>query len=781
MVSVNTKDVVGGTIVAQNYLAQAAVLSNSFYQQHPDGDFTTLVLDSGRQINAPKELCGRIITIDDLPVEREVLYQMVGSYSVMELATALKPTFLKYLLQQHHRAVVYLDPDIFVYAPLTEIFEKLQDSPIVLTPHAITPLPRDGMETSEETIRHAGIFNLGFIGINPTAVDFLNWWHERLIFDAVVDLSKALFTDQRWIDFVPSLFPFSTLTDPGLNVAYWNIHERNLEFDSSKRVAVNESTLKFMHFSGYDPEYPARLTKHTNNKERATISSSKILRMLADEYGQRLLAAGHATRKRQPYGFDRTPNGIPMNALSRGAYRRAIAMGGSVSAPNPFLEPDEFESWLCEPSLGLFGYRHARIEREIWNSRADLQHHFPDVDCTHSANFLKWLREDPDVQRIRQQFGTASRKQPVVKPLKRGGWNVVGYFSAELGVGEAGRRLARLVAQAGRPVEYVGATADFSRRQHNFPYPIAQIPRYENSILAVNADQTKRIITLSAIAQHPRKKRIGYWFWELEDFPTKWKSSFDELDEVWCSSDFVRAALNKVAPRKRIRNIRLPIESPTESTPYSRPQVGLPDGYVFLFTFDFNSVMKRKNPFSVVQAYCDAFGPTDGARLVLKSINGHHHRQAFGELLYAIQSRFDISLLDGYVSAAEIQAQIELSDSFVSLHRAEGYGLNLAAAMAANKPVIATGYSGNLEFMPADYPFLVDYTLAKVGDDAAPYDPNSLWAEPNLKTASEIMRRVFDSREWAEEAATSHRLLLLDNFSIDRCVAEMRKVLEEVE
>ena len=781
MVSVNTKDVVGGTIVAQNYLAQAAVLSNSFYQQHPDGDFTTLVLDSGRQIDTPKELCGRIITIDDLPIDREVLYQMVGSYSVMELATALKPTFLKYLLHQHGRAAIYLDPDIFVYAPLVEIFEKLQDAPIVLTPHAISPLPRDGMETSEETIRHAGIFNLGFIGVNSNASNFLEWWHERLVSDAIVDLSRALFTDQRWIDFVPSLFPFVTLTDPGFNVAYWNVHERSLEFDESMTAKVNGSTLKFMHFSGYDPEYPARLTKHTSNKERATISSSPVLRMLTDEYGQRLLAAGHAARKRQPYGFDRTSTGIPLNSLSRGTYRRALATSGPNKPPNPILEPDEFESWLCDPAVGLFGYRHARIEREVWNTRSDLQHHFPDIDCTHSPQFLKWLRDDPGVQRVRQQFGTASRKQPIVQPLKRGGWNVVGYFSAELGVGEAGRRLARLVAHCGRPVEYVGATAELSRQQHEFPYPIAEFPRYENSIIAVNADQTKRIIDLSAIAQHPRKTRIGFWFWELEEFPRKWKSAFDELDEVWCSSDFVRDALAKAAPKKTIRKIRLPIEAPLEPTPYSRHHVGLPDGYVFLFTFDFNSVLKRKNPLSTVHAYCNAFGPRDGAHLVLKSINGQRNRQALSELHYAIQNRPDIFLLDGYMSSAEVQAQIELSDCFVSLHRSEGYGLNLAAAMAAKRPVIATGYSGNLEFMPSDYPYLVDYNIVDVGTGAYPYSPTAQWAEPSLDSASNMMRKTFDGQIAASQAAADHADRLLSHFSIDECVQLLRPVLEETE
>jgi glycosyltransferase involved in cell wall biosynthesis len=243
----------------------------------------------------------------------------------------------------------------------------------------------------------------------------------------------------------------------------------------------------------------------------------------------------------------------------------------------------------------------------------------------------------------------------------------------------------------------------------------------------------------------------------------------------------VRDALVKANPKKTIRKIRLPIEAPIEPTPYRRHHVGLPEGYVFLFTFDFNSVMKRKNPLGAIEAYCSAFGPNEGAHLVLKSINGHHNRQALGELKYAIQNRPDISLHDGYLSSAEVQAQLELSDCFVSLHRSEGYGLNLASAMAVGTPVITTGYSGNLEFMPDDYPFLVDFAMTEVGGDAHPYSPCAVWAEPNLDTASELMRKTFEDRVWSERNATIHRERLLETFSIQRCIDELHSVLEDVE
>jgi len=772
---------VAGTIVAQNYLAQAAILADSFYKIHPNGVFTTLIIDRASGRMPPDELSGNVVSINDLPIESETLYEMVASYSLMELATALKPRFLSYLLSAHFGPAIYLDPDIYIYSSLDPIFGALAESPIVLTPHTIKPIPRDGLETSEQTIRHAGIFNLGFIGVSPLAEDFLEWWHERLVTDAIVDLAQGLFTDQRWIDFVPSLFEFRTLTDPGLNVAYWNLHERNLLIDESGVITSNGSMLKFMHFSGFDPESPWRLTKHTGDRARFAIGDSVAARVLCDEYAHRLVIAGHTERKKQPYGFDRTPTGLPLTALSRSAYRRALSQSSAPKPPNPITQPDQFEAWLTSPTLGLFGYRHSRLEREIWNTRPDLQHLLPDIDCKHSQHFLKWLREDRDVQQIRRAFGIGSQKQPVVEPLKSGGWNVVGYFSAELGVGEAGRQLGRLVALGGRPVGYVATSVESSRQNHHFEHDLLDQPKYRNSILAVNADQTERVLELSAITQHPRGRRIGFWFWEIEDFPKQWKSAFSVLDKVWCASEFVEQSLLRANPPCPIRRVRLPLEAPIEPTPYSRDLLGLPDGFVFLFTFDFNSVMKRKNPVGVVDAYRRAFGPNDGAQLVLKSINGHRNLSEMALLKYQIQDRSDIQLLDGYLTAGEVQGQIELCDCFVSLHRSEGYGLNLARAMMANRPVIATGYSGNLDFMPADYPFLVSWTKVAVGEEAYPYEPTSLWAEPNLDHAADLMRWVFENRDASVAQAQHFSQLLQTTHSLDSCIERVSDYLGEIE
>jgi glycosyltransferase involved in cell wall biosynthesis len=363
-----------------------------------------------------------------------------------------------------------------------------------------------------------------------------------------------------------------------------------------------------------------------------------------------------------------------------------------------------------------------------------------------------------------------------INPVVPGGFNVIGYFSAELGVGEAGRRLADVVRCTGMPTQEVGVRTAHSREQHPNTREIAATTKYAHSILAVNADQTARVIKSCGLNQHPRRRRIGFWFWELSTFPKESQSAFARISEVWCASEFTRDAVAAVSPLP-VHHIRLPILIPSSPTPYSKKQAGLPEGFVFLFTFDFNSVMKRKNPIDVLTSYTMAFGPNDGAHLVIKSINGHHQKTELAKLRYLAAHRPDVIIQDGYITAGLVQAQIELSDCFVSLHRSEGYGLNIAAAMAAGKPAIATGYSGNMTFTSPDYPFLVPYELDLVGENAHPYDPKATWAQPDLAAAANLMRMIFDNYSQALQYAEKEKLLITNNHSLEVAIQSIKPLI----
>lgn len=343
---------------------------------------------------------------------------------------------------------------------------------------------------------------------------------------------------------------------------------------------------------------------------------------------------------------------------------------------------------------------------------------------------------------------------------------MIGYARAELGVGEAGRRLGQAVARTGVPWEMVGVTqGPQSRQQHRYQGRIADHPRYVNSVLCVNADQTPLLAGRLNLGRGGGV-RVGYWFWELEDFPATFDRAFDHVDEVWVSTTFNQRA---VAARtdKPVRVVPLPITAPREPTLLRRHHLGLPeDRTVFLANFDFLSVMARKNPLGAIEAYRAAFGPDDGAVLVVKSINGHLRPTERERLRLATLDRPDIVLRDGYLTAHEMRALTELVDCVVSVHRSEGFGLNLADAMAAGTPVVATAYSGNMDFMTEDTAFLVPYNLTEVGPDADPYDPEALWADPDLALAAAALRSVHDDRAGAAAVAARARTHI-ERFSVD--------------
>src|SRR4029077_11730951 len=157
-----------------------------------------------------------------------------------------------------------------------------------------------------------------------------------------------------------------------------------------------------------------------------------------------------------------------------------------------------------------------------------------------------------------------------------------------------------------------------------------------------------------------------------------------------------------------------------------------------------------KNPIGLINAYRDAFGPNDGANLVLKTFHADLWPAAAARVREAAADRDDIVFLDGFLSPLEMRALFQLIDCYVSLHRSEGLGLTLASAMAAGTPAIATGWSGNLEFMTADDSILLPYKLVEVGPEAAPYPANAWWADPDLDAAADAMRGLFDRPDLAE-------------------------------
>ena len=251
------------TIISRKYLAAARVLAKSYRAAHPDHVFYVALCDSEELVDW-EEQPFKLISLASLDVLDPAWFFV--RYSVMEANTAFKPLVLEHVLTDlGHTDVIYLDPDIQVFAPLSAVQEALAAHSIVLTPHIRAPF-RDALHPTDLSILQSGTYNLGFIALrrDEESLGLLRWWKEKLRRDCVVDIARGLFVDQKWIDLVPGLFSrVKVERDPGYNVAYWNLHERSLDVGGSEPT-VDGSPLVFFHFSGYSPL-----------RARASVASSK--------------------------------------------------------------------------------------------------------------------------------------------------------------------------------------------------------------------------------------------------------------------------------------------------------------------------------------------------------------------------------------------------------------------------------------------------------------------------------------------------------------------------
>jgi len=186
-----------------------------------------------------------------------------------------------------------------------------------------------------------------------------------------------------------------------------------------------------------------------------------------------------------------------------------------------------------------------------------------------------------------------------------------------------------------------------------------------------------------------------------------------------------------------------------------RAHFGLPSGrFLFLTLFDMLSVFNRKNPLGAVEAFIRAFGNVSSVQLIIK-INNAQRRPDYLKALREAIAGYPITIMDTTFNRDETYGLINACDCLVSLHRSEGFGLTLAEAMFLGKPVIATAYSGNMDFTKFDNSFLVGYRLRPVGKNNEPYDEDSLWADPSVEQASQQMRTVTSEPQIRQNVAAA--------------------------
>jgi glycosyltransferase involved in cell wall biosynthesis len=329
------------------------------------------------------------------------------------------------------------------------------------------------------------------------------------------------------------------------------------------------------------------------------------------------------------------------------------------------------------------------------------------------------------------------------------GVNLIGSIRTETGIGESCRVAANALNKARIPFGIINFKMNKITKNKDYSWvgKEMEIPIYNTNIFHVNASR------ISAAYKHfgddlfHGRYNIGYWAWELQEFPDKWSENFEVVDEIWVPSTFVQEAISKKSP---VPVIKIP-HSVEVILPkkINRNYFNLPgERFLFLSMYDVLSLQERKNPKAVVKAFKKAFAKNNpSVGLVLKVNNGQKNPKEIKNLKKEIKGYRNIIMINEVLNRSEINGLLNSIDCFVSLHRAEGFGLGLAEAMYLGKPVIATNWSGNTDFMTNYNSFPVEYKLIKIGKDYGPYNFDQMWADPDVDHAAHYMTKIWSDRK----------------------------------
>lgn len=396
--------------------------------------------------------------------------------------------------------------------------------------------------------------------------------------------------------------------------------------------------------------------------------------------------------------------------------------------------------------------------------------------------FIDWLMSGGDVELGPQARTWCSGldAEQVSSELPNGPVNVIGHFCYPSGLRVSVEALVGAMARQGiraslrdvrtdprddpRHVRFDGLETGDVTIIHVQPEPFF-------AEVYARADLAERV---------PRTYRIAYWYWEFDSVPQSWCDHAAQVDEVWVATEFIARGLRErltIPVRTLFPGVAL---APFQVR--SRSYFGLPsDRYIFLFTFHMMSVMERKNPLGLIRAFQKAFRSDEPVTLVLKTSFGDRHPEQFDELLDAAAGIPAIKIIDEVYTSDEVLSLMNTCDAYVSLHRSEGLGLTMAEAMLMGKPVVATGFSGNMDFMDEDNSLLVPYEAVTVGRAIPPYEADLEWAEPSVEHAAQALRRLYDDQQGARELGARGQRSAMKRLSLEEAGKRIVGRLAEIE
>jgi glycosyltransferase involved in cell wall biosynthesis len=426
------------------------------------------------------------------------------------------------------------------------------------------------------------------------------------------------------------------------------------------------------------------------------------------------------------------------------------------------------------------------------------------------TNFLAWLgrvtRLGP-LQRFRKQnknrqvrllslatdageviYDFAQRDAPFSREFARRharlGLNIVGFLTADLGIGESARCMVRAADAAGIASALVPLKLNCRNRLGDTTFASRLREDNPNAVNVIHVDPpaSRDIDHHHGRSFRAGKYNIGYFAWELPEFPDAWIPSFDYFDEIWCPSQFTREAIALKSPLPVLAMPHaISVPAPGASAVELRTRLGLPVGpFLFLSLFDLNSYSERKNPVAAIDAFVEAGLDPAAARLVVKVQNAESNAADFEALRARLAAIPGAIMISGALDRREIWALEAACDCIVSLHRAEGFGLAVAECMALGKPAISTDWSATTEYVNSENGCPVRARIVALAQSHGPYSRGSTWADPDPSHAAECMRRLAGDPALATRLGESARATIAARFSPAAIGARYRQRLEAI-
>ena len=460
------------------------------------------------------------------------------------------------------------------------------------------------------------------------------------------------------------------------------------------------------------------------------------------------------------------PDGLTV--FGREAFAQWFGRAFGVQAP-----------WLlasnCSERSPAMEIRTAYWARESWRRI----HPRALTDVAEAERMIRWLASDEtDISASARAWCRGLDAPSVARALTSPGVNVIGHFCYPSGLRVSAECVVEGLRQTGMQLSLRDTRVDKRDDPHHVKFDGLEI--FDVTIVHIEPEPFFDLAYHRAdVAERKQRTyRIGYWYWEFDTIPESWAKFGGDVDEVWVATEFVARAMRSrlSVPVHTLRpGVKLP--------PYQRrdrSHFGLSrDTYTFLFTFHMASTIERKNPLGLIRAFKLAFGADDSAALVLKTTFGARFADKLAELRHAAVGA-NIRIIDANYTYDEVLSLMDACDVYVSLHRSEGLGLTMAEAMLMAKPVIATRYSGNVDFMDDGNSLLVDYELQTLGRDSPPYEAGSICAMPSEKHAAELMRQLYEDRAGGHALGERARIDARSRLSLEAAGERMLRRLHEI-